>query len=248
MTMHEGHRQRLRERFRLEGLEGFAPHEVLELLLFYARARGDVNPLAHRLLEIFGGLKGVLEAPVDQLCQVEGVGEETATLLSMMVPLFRRYQLCLSEERPRLSRYYEAEEYCRALLSGLRKERFYVISLSTQMRVVGCRIVGEGSLTEVPAYPRLVVEAALNHNAHSIVLCHNHPGGVPLPSMGDVEVTKALDAVLAPLGIALVDHIIVADTKCCSLVRRGDYRCSLVRSTRKNAFSEGDIRDEAEWS
>ena len=75
MTMHDGHRRRLRERFRLEGIENFQPHEVLELLLFYARARGDVNPLAHRLLDVFGSLKGVLEAPVDQLCAVEGVGE-----------------------------------------------------------------------------------------------------------------------------------------------------------------------------
>ena len=88
--MHEGHRQRMRDRFRTEGLDNFAPHEVLELLLFYARARGDVNPLAHRLLETFGSLRGVLEAPVEHLCTVEGVGEETATLLSMMVPMFRR--------------------------------------------------------------------------------------------------------------------------------------------------------------
>ncbi len=247
MTMHEGHRRRLRDRFRLEGLESFAPHEVLELLLFYARARGDVNPLAHRLLETFGSLKGVLEAPVDQLCTVDGVGEETATLISLMVPMFRRYELCLCEERQRLTRYSEAEEYCKALLTGLRKERFYVISVSTQMRVIGCRMVGEGSLTEVPAYPRLVVETALNHNAYSIILCHNHPGGEPLPSLGDVEVTKELDAVLAPLGIALVDHIIVADTKCYSMVRNGDYRCSLARGSRKNAFSEGNIWDDA-WT
>lgn len=245
MTMHEGHRHRLRERFRLEGLENFAPHEVLELLLFYARARGDVNPLAHRLLETFGSLKGVLEAPVDQLCTVEGVGEETATLLSVMVPMFRRYELCLCEERPRLTRYHEAEAYCKALLAGLRKERFYVISISTQMKVIGCRMVGEGSLTEVPAYPRLVVETALNHNAHSIILCHNHPGGEPIPSMGDVEVTKELDAVLAPLGIALVDHIIVADGATCSLVKTGDYRCSLVRTSRRNAFRDGTIWDDA---
>ena len=101
MTMHDGHRCRLRERFRLEGLENFQPHEVLELLLFYARARGDVNPLAHTLLDTFGSLRGVLEAPVDQLTQVPGIGEETATLLSLMVPMFRRYELCICQERKR---------------------------------------------------------------------------------------------------------------------------------------------------
>ena len=166
MNMHEGHRHRLRERFRLEGLECFAPHEVLELLLFYARARGDVNPLAHTLLTTFGSLKGVLEAPVEQLRTVEGVGEETATLLSMMVPLFRRYEVCLCEEKKRLMYFSDVHEYCRALLNGLRKERFYVISISAQMRLLGQRIVAEGSLSEVPAYPRLVVETALTHNAY----------------------------------------------------------------------------------
>ena len=243
-SIHAGHRRRLKARFEAEGLEHFSDINVLELLLFYARARGDVNPLAHRLLEAFGSLKGVLEATVDQLCSVEGVGEETATLLSLMVPMFRRYELCRCEERPRLTRYNEAEEYCKALLAGLRKERFYVISLSTQMRVIGCRMIGEGSLTEVPAYPRLVVETALNHNAYSILLCHNHPGGDAIPSMGDVEVTKELDAVLAPLGIALIDHLIVADSGTCSLVGRGDYRCSLARNSRKNAFRDDGVWDD----
>ena len=229
MTMHEGHRQRLRERFRLEGLESFASHEVLELLLFYARARGDVNPLAHRLLETFGSLKGVLEAPVEQLTQVDGVGEETATLIALMVPMFRRYEMSLCEEAQRLRNYREVSEYCRALLTGLRKERFYVISISTQMKLLGQRIVGEGSLSEVPAYPRLVVETALNHNAYGVILCHNHPGGDAVPSIGDVDVTRELEKLLAKLGIVLVDHIIVAEGKAYSMVQHGDYQCSISR-------------------
>lgn len=246
MTMHDGHRRRMRERFRLEGIEGFAPHEVLELLLFYARARGDVNPLAHRLLDTFGSLKGVLEAPVDQLCAVDGVGEETATLISLMVPLFRRYELCLCEEKKRLVRFRDVEEYCRALLVGLRKERFYVISLSTQMRVVGQRIVGEGSLSEVPAYPRLVVETALNHNAYGVILCHNHPGGEAVPSYGDVEVTRELEGMLAKLGIALMDHIIVADGQTYSMAVQDDFACSLVRGGKKWYFRESDSWDDGE--
>ena len=202
MTMHEGHRQRLRERFRREGLENFAPHEVLELLLFYTRARGTVNPLAHKLLETFGSLRGVLEAPVEQLTAVDGVGEETASLLALTVPLFRRYELCLCEEKRKLKQYHEVEDYCRALLTGLRKERFYVISVSTQMRVLGQRMIAEGDLTEVMAYPRLVVETALNQNAYGVILCHNHPGGEAIPSLGDVDVTRELEALLAKLGIS----------------------------------------------
>ncbi len=238
MTMHEGHRQRLRERFRREGLESFAPHEVLELLLFYTRARGNVNPLSHALLETFGSLKGVLEAPVEQLTAVEGVGEETASLLAMMVPLFRRYEMCLCEEKCRLKHYSDVEEYCRALLTGLRKERFYVICVSSQMKVLGQRIVGEGDLTEVTAYPRLVVETALNQNAYGVILCHNHPGGEALPSIGDVDVTVSLEAVLARLGISLLDHIIVADGKTYSMAQHGDFVCSVTRADTARAFRE----------
>ena len=182
MTMHEGHRQRMRERFRREGLEGFAPHEVLELLLFYGRARGDVNPLAHELLDAFGSLKGVLEARPEQLMAVKGVGEETATLISLMLPMFRRYNACVCEERKRLVTRGEAQNYCRALMAGWRTERFYVLCLSVDNQLLGQRLVAEGTLAEVPAYPRTVVETALNYNAHSVVLCHNHPSGSASPS------------------------------------------------------------------
>lgn len=221
MTMHAGHRQRMRERFRQEGLDGFAPHEVLELLLFYARARGNVNPLAHELLDTFGSLKGVLEARPEQLLQVEGVGEETATLLSLMVPMFRKYQECVCQERQFLNHCSAAEEYCTALLAGLRTERFYVISLSADMKVLGQRAVGEGSLTEVNAYPRLVVETALNYNAYGVLLCHNHPGGVAQPSDDDLASTRSIQDVLTRLNILLLDHIIVSGNDAYSMTMHG---------------------------
>ena len=245
MTMHDGHRQRVRERFRKEGLENFAPHEVLELLLFYARARGDVNPLAHLLLDTFGSLRGVLEAPVDQLTQVPGVGEETATLLSMMVPMFRRYELCICEERPSLSKCADVKAYCRALLTGLRKERFYVISVSTQMRVVGLRLLAEGTLSEVPAHPRLVVETALNHNAYGVILCHNHPGGTERPSRGDVDVTRDMETVLSRLGIALIDHIIVSDGRVYSMAEHDDFTCTMFPGG-KTGLREEELWD-GQW-
>lgn len=229
MTMHEGHRGRMRERFRREGLEGFAPHEALELLLFYARARGDVNPLAHELLDSFGTIKGVLEARPEQLMAVRGVGEETATLLSLIVPLFRKYQECVCAERKLLRNRVAAEEYCSALLAGRRTERLYVISLSSAMTVLGQRAVGEGSLNEVPAYPRLVVETALNYNAFGVILCHNHPGGVAEPSPDDIAATQTIEAVLGHLGIRLIDHIIVAGPAVYSMSLNGLLTCTGVR-------------------
>jgi len=135
-------------------------------------------------------------------------------------------------------------DHCRALLTGLRKERFYVICVSSQMKVLGQRIVGEGSLGEVAAYPRLVVETALNHNAYGVILCHNHPGGEARPSSGDITVTRELEAVLAKLGIALMEHIIVADGETYSMVHHNDYECTIIRDGKQWYFREDSIWDD----
>ena len=226
MTMHDGHRKRMRERFRENGMDGFAPHEVLELLLFYGRARGDVNPLAHALIDAFGSLQGVLEASPEQLMTVSGIGEETATLITMMVPLFRRYISSVLREKIAFTNRYDALDYARALMAGWRMERFYVVCLDADLRVLGHRLVAEGSLDEVQAYPRRVVEVALNYNAHSVVLVHNHPGGSVLPSVSDIDATRRLQRALEGLDIMLQDHIIVAGTEARSMVMEGDLKVS----------------------
>ena len=218
---HAGHRKRLRERFRLNGLEGFAPHEVLELLLCFAKTRGNVNPTAHALLDTFGSLKGVLEATPQQLMTVHGVGEETATLISMMIPLFQRYSLCLAEESRRITSTAEAREYCKALLAGQRTERFYAVCLDANRAVLGRRLIAEGTLGEVAAYPRTIVETALNLNAHGVIVCHNHPGGAAEPSAEDLAATHHLYRILAGLDIQLLDHVIVAGAETCSLAEHG---------------------------
>lgn len=233
MTMHDGHRKRMRDRFRKEGLEGFAPHEVLELLLFYGRARGDVNPLAHQLLDAFGSIKGVLEARPEQLMSVDGVGEETATLIAMMLPVFRRYSVCVCEEKRSITNRTEASAYCKALQAGWRTEHFYVVCLNAAGQVLGQRLVAEGSLAEVPAYPRLVVETALNYNAHSVLLCHNHPSGVTLPSQDDIQSTQELLKVLYALHITLLDHIIVAGEQTYSMVQHGELIYPLSATLRR---------------
>lgn len=223
MGVHDGHRKRMRERFRIEGLEGFAPHEVLELLLYYARARGDVNPLAHALMDAFGSLKGVLEASTDQLMSVEGIGEESATLISLMLPLFRRYSASVCQESPQLYNRGQAKDYCRSLLAGWRRERLYLICLNADRRVIAQRLITEGTLSEVPAYPRLIVETALNYNAESVLLCHNHPGGSLKPSRADIISTQHLIDVLQGLEIRLLDHIIVAGEETYSMQQHGDF-------------------------
>lgn len=210
MTMHDGHRKRMRERYRQTGLEGFADHEVLELLLFYGRARGDVNPLAHTLINTFGSLQGVLEARISQLISIPGIGEETATLISLIAPLFRRYHACLCRSRQQFNTREEIKQFCLSLLTGWRTERLYVIALDAGQQLLGYHLVAEGSTGSVQVQPRQVVESALDLNARSLVICHNHPGGSSHPSIQDVELTERLCSLLHHLEIDLLDHLIVA--------------------------------------
>jgi len=239
--MHEGHRKRMRERYRKEGLDGFADHEVLELLLFYGRARGDVNPLAHTLMDTFGSLKGVLEAKPDQLMAVHGLGEETATLISLMLPMFRRYNACLCRERRRFATRTEVKQFCKALLSGWRAERLYVIGLDADHQLLGQRLIAEGTTGGVQMQPRLVVEAALNLNARAVILCHNHPGGTPWPSVQDLNATAHINLLLGNLEIELLDHVIVAGDTAYSMDENNELRrgLELVANTRSQAADSG---------
>ncbi len=222
-NLHTGHRQKLRERFiREKGFEHFEDHQILELLLFYAQPRGDTNPAAHRLLDEFGDLKTVLEARPESLMRVKGVGEQAATLISMVVPLTRVWERCAMKVPTQISNSRDAEHFCMSLLAGERNERFYVICLNAQCQLIGQRRISEGSLSEVSAYPRMVMETALNYNAHSVLLSHNHPGGTCSPSAEDISSTQQLQRLLNGVGIMVLDHIIVAGSRTYSMIQHGD--------------------------
>ena len=222
MSVHDGHRDRLRDGFLKHGLEHMNDINALELLLFYANTRSDTNPLAHALLEEFGSLKGVLEARPEQLMQVKGIGKQQAVLISMVVPLTKVWHRCAMEAPRRIGNSREAEEYCLSILAGERTERFYVVSLNAKCNVLGRRKISEGSLSEVSAYPRMVMETALNYNAHSVLLGHNHPGGTCAPSPDDISSTLQLQRLLNGLGILVLDHIIVAGDRTYSMIQHGD--------------------------
>ena len=226
--VHEGHRQRLRDRFLMDGLDGFAPHEVLELLLCYAIPQRNVNPLAHELLSHFGSLHRVFEATPEQLQQVEGIGPYAAAFLHLMAPLSRRIELSRMGQKPRLQNRKEALAFCVNLASGLHNEHFYLLSLDAQMFLTGTVLIGQGSLSEVPAYPRLAAEAAIKSGAHSVILCHNHPGGSIEPSQADLLATARLAEVLSGIDVMVADHIIVAGGQAGSLVQMGYMSHSLT--------------------
>ena len=223
LNRNAGHRARLRERFREnQGFEGFSDHEVLELLLTYATPRKDTKDTAKDLLQTFGNLKGVFEARPEQLMSVRGIGEQQATFLSMMLPVTRVVLKCEMQDPKQISNRRELEYFCKEIQMGRRVETFWVICVNAQCRVLGSRRISEGSLSEVSAYPRLVMETALNYNAHSVFFCHNHPGGTCAPSAEDVASTLQLQRLLDGVGIAVLDHMIIAGAGSYSMAQHGD--------------------------
>ena len=213
----------LMERFEKEnGLEYFDEQDSLGFLLDLARCPGDRKELSNKLLDAFGSLKAVLEARKEQLQSVSGIGDRTATLIRSILPFIRIWERMGMEETDRVANSEQAEKYCRSLLYGLRNEQFYVICLNATCHILGKRLVSEGSLSEVNAYPRIVLETALNYNAHSILICHNHPGGTGFPSGEDISSTQQLKRILNGVGILLLDHIIIAGCTSYSMIQHGD--------------------------
>ena len=223
MSIHASHRQRVKDRFRAEGLDSFDEVHALELLLFYAIPQGDVNPLAHRLLDRFGNLRQVLEAPTEHLLAVEGVGPHTAMLLSLVKGLARQYLITPEGKSTPMKTLEECGNYLRDRLLGRRDETVMLLCLDAKRKLLGCRIISEGSVNSAEVSTRKVMDAALAMNATSVVLAHNHPSGIALPSMEDVVTTRRMAMALDAVGILLEDHIVVADRDYVSLFQSGYY-------------------------
>lgn len=226
MAMHDGHRQRLKERYRSEGLDNFDELQVLELLLFYCIPRQDTNPLAHRLLDHFGSLSQVLEAPIGELEKIEGMGAKTATFLHLVRDTGRYYQVNRTMQEKILLTTDKCGEYLESFFFGRRNETVFMLALDAKCKVLCCREVGEGSVNSANVPVRRIVEMALGVNATTVVLAHNHPSGLALPSAEDVQTTYRIAAALETVDIVLADHIIVADGDFVSMVQSGFYRPS----------------------
>ncbi len=223
MSGHDGHRERLRQRFIEEGLDHFEPKQVLELLLFFCIPRKDTNELAGRLLEHFGGFRQVVEAPVDVLKTVDGLGDKAALFLSLMNQYARYYQVKEFEEGRPMTSLAECNEYLARQFVGRRNETVFVLFLDAKCKMIHCRNMGEGSVNSAAVPIRRIVELALSLNASSVVLAHNHPSGIALPSDDDVLTTKRLARALRAVDVELVDHIVVADGDFVSMVHSKLY-------------------------
>lgn len=224
MSIHEGHRQRMKERFRQEGLDHFSEIQVLEFLLFYCIPQGDTNLLAHRLLEHFGSLPQVLEAPAAELQKVSGVGPHTAVFLNLITEVGRYYLVNRAGPNVILHTTEKCGQYLVPRFYGRRNETVFLLCLDAKCKMLCCKEVGEGSVNSASISVRRIVEIALAANATTVVLAHNHPSGLAIPSAEDVHTTERIAAALNAMEITLADHIVVADDDFVSMVQSGYYR------------------------
>lgn len=220
-NIHDGHRRRVKSRYLSEGLDGFQDHEILEFLLFYCIPMKDTNELAHKMIREFGSLAGLFDSDPVEISKRGGVSENTAILISLIPSLVRRYFKAKWGDKPILSSSSKAGEYAVSLFAGRNYEAFFVFCLDSQSRLNHATLVHEGTINEVQVYPRLVVETALRHKAHSVILAHNHPGGILDPSKADIEVTKRVMIALEAISIDVMDHIIVAEDNYVSFAEKG---------------------------
>ena len=218
MSIHNGHRQRLMDRFRENGLDEFNSIQALELLLFFSIPRRDTNELAHHLLDRFGSLSRVMDASLEELMEVPGVGLNTATLLHLVKEGGRFYQVDRAKRDSLVRTMDDCARYLMPHFIGKQQELVYLLCLDASCNVIACREVGEGEVNAAVVSPRRVVEVALAEKASSVVLAHNHPSGVAIPSPEDVTVTRRLSSALAAVDVVLLDHLVVADNDYVSLV------------------------------
>ena len=221
-NLHKGHRVRVKKQFMNFGLDAFNDHQVLELLLFYCVPMKDTNELAHEMLNEFGSLVNLFEADPTLIMSRCRVSMNVAVLISMIPQLFRRYSTNkFLVDRPVLNSTKKIGNYAVALMMGKVIENFYLICLNNQRKLIEAVLVSEGTIDEIPIYPRKIVEIVLKYNATSIVLVHNHPGGSFEPSLPDIEATQKIIRALEPLDIEVLDHIVVAGNAYYSFVERG---------------------------
>lgn len=216
-----GHRQRLRARLIDGGPGALADYEVLEVLLFAARPRGDTKPLAKALIRHFGTLGNALSAPVDDLRQVEGIGEAAIASIAVVREAAQRLAAAQITDKPLLSSFDALLDYCRIHVSHARIEEFHILFLDTKNRLVRHERQGIGTVDQAPVYVREVLRRALELGASNIIMLHNHPSGDPTPSRADIEITNRVIEAGQPLGVKVHDHLIIGRSGHVSLKSKG---------------------------
>ena len=208
-NIHKDHRQRVRARYLSEGIGSMADHNIVEMLLFFGIPYKDTNVIAHKLIEAFGSLNGILDAPVEELMKVDGIGENAATLIKFMRDVALKYgNGKIADETE--SRTDDITGFIRKKFASETRELVYAIGVDAHGRVEYCARVSEGSPDRALIDKRAIIEAVLRANVKNVVIAHNHPHGFAAPSAVDVETTTLLKALLETIDVNLVDHVIVS--------------------------------------
>lgn len=223
-NLHEGHRERIRQEFLQHGFDcNTPPHKILELLLFYCVQRADTNPIAHALINKYGSVAAVLDAPVEELAAFKGLSERSAVLLKLIMPIAGRYIYDKQEKKPTFTGLNSIGKYALGRFVGETREKAYVMCLDVKGSMLDFALLGEGSLDSVGLSNRDLAKKALDCNAAAAVICHNHPNGLALPSENDISLTVQAADTLGKIGVQLIDHIIVADTDFVSMAQSEQY-------------------------
>lgn len=220
-ALHEKHRARMKERVERDGLESLAEHEALEYLLFLAIPRQDTNALAHRLILHFGDFCRVMEAEPHELMQVKGIGPKSAQLICTVMAFGRYYGIKKRKQRVALDETRHATEYVKPLFLGCQNELLYLILLDDRCRPLRDLRIAEGVPNRVQIDTRRLLRDVARTEATCGILAHNHPTGLAIPSEADLIATVGIMKALDPLGVSIIDHIIVAGEETCSMRERG---------------------------
>ena len=216
-----GHRRRLKQKFMNSGIETLHEYEALELLLTYVIRRQDVKRRAKALLEKFDSVKGILDAEIDDLKKIEGIGDRSAVFFKLVKETASLYLKQKAKEKKQVTCTTELLDFCKTVLGGKKDEEFCVIYLDVQNQIIEFETVQKGVVNQAVVYPRQVLESALKKKASAIILAHNHPSGHVRPSDADIRLTKTIQETAKVLDILVHDHIIIGENRFFSFREEG---------------------------
>lgn len=206
--MAQGHRKRLRELVEKVGLENLSVYQQMEYILFYVLPRIDTTDIAHRLIDAFGSIDGVLEAPASQLKKIEGLGHDSAMQLSHLLQILKLYNISKNSHRRKVCNLHQVADLLKDIYVDKSKEYILAIALTKKYELLGCKILAEGEEEFVKLNKMVVINFVSSYFAQNLIICHNHPYDTCKPSSDDIRSTDELEKVLSAIGVRLLDNII----------------------------------------
>lgn len=222
-TLHEKHRERLKEKFLEFGLDGLEDHELVELLLFYSIPRQNTNEIAHKLINEYGRLSDILEADTKNIMEIKGISKHSAVLFKLILACVNKYMNEQNDIVNAMLTPRNIDKYIKNLFYGHTNEVAYALLLDKDCIVKKVKKLSSGTVNAAPLYPREVVKLAVNERYPYMILAHNHPNGNEMPSQNDFKITKTIELALNFVEVRLVDHVIVSGEKVISLAKNFNF-------------------------